>query len=76
MSFIANMFCKTVDFVGRKTVWKYNKDNKKIADKYYNEILNINDDKELAKKMREVELQKATNARRILFWQKISKLFD
>lgn len=76
MSFIANLVCNTVDFIGRKTIWKYNKNNKRIVNRRYKKILNINQDEELAEKISKLELKKIVQARRILFWQKISNLFN
>lgn len=73
---IVNIFAFIIDFIGCKIVWKYNRNNKKIADKRYNEILKIDGDKCLAKKISKLEAERAIQARRIVFWQKIRNLFD
>lgn len=73
---ITSLISVWVRFIGRRTFWKINKNDKIYLQNYYNRLATIDGEIEFAKKQTKIKKEEILLMKEIKFYGKISKLFD
>lgn len=72
---ITSALSTLIRFIGRRTFWKINKNDKIYLQNYYNKLAGIDGEIEFAKEQTKIKEEEILLKKEIKFYGKISKLF-